>query len=94
MRFNIRAMALASAILWGGCVLLVGVGNLIIDGYGQHFLEVLASIYTGYHAIRNFADVGIAVFYAILDGMIGGGILAWLYNRLARPGAYLPPKGI
>ncbi|MFY9856219.1 MAG: hypothetical protein WAK26_20310 [Terracidiphilus sp.] len=94
MRFNIRAMAMAGGILWGGCVLLVGMLNLIIDGYGEHFLEMLASIYPGYHATRSFAEVGVAAFYAILDGMIAGGIFAWLYNRLARPGAYLPPKGM
>jgi hypothetical protein len=87
-------MAMAGGILWGGIVLLVGVGNLILDGYGQRFLEVLASIYPGYHAARSVAEVGFAAFYAILDGMIAGGIFAWLYNRLARPGAYLPPKGI
>jgi len=45
MKFNIRALALASAILWGGCVLLVGVANLICAGYGQHFLEMLSSFY-------------------------------------------------
>jgi hypothetical protein len=94
MRFNIRALALASAVLWGGCVLLVGLGNLIIDGYGQHFLEMLSSVNPGYLATRSVAEVAIATFYAILDGLIGGAVFGWLYNRLARPGAYLPPKGI
>jgi hypothetical protein len=85
MKFNIRALALASAVLWGGCVLLVGVGNLIWAGYGGHFLEMLSSIYPGYHATRSVADVGVATFYAIMDGLIGGMVFGWLYNRLARP---------
>ncbi len=92
MRFNIRALALASAVLWGGSVLLVGTANLIWAGYGQHFLEALSSIYPGYDATRSVADVGIATFYAILDGLACGAIFGWLYNRLARPAAYLPPK--
>ena len=58
MKFNIRALALASAILWGGCVLLVGVANLICASYGQHFLEMLSSFYPGYHATRSFAEAG------------------------------------
>jgi site-specific recombinase len=85
MKFNIRALALASAILWGGCVLLVGVANLICAGYGQHFLEMLSSFYPGYHATRSFAEVAVVTFYAIVDGLVGGLVFGWLYNRLARP---------
>jgi len=92
MRFNIRALALASAVLWGGSVLLVGTANLIWVGYGQHFLEALSSIYPGYNATRSVADVATGTFYAILDGLLCGGIFGWLYNRLARPAAYLPRK--
>ena len=87
MKFNIRALALASAILWGGCVLLVGVANLICAGYGQHFLEMLSSFYPGYHATRSIAEVVIGTIYGTVDGLIGGAVFAWLYNQFARPGA-------
>ncbi|MGH9607488.1 MAG: hypothetical protein ACRD3N_17500 [Terracidiphilus sp.] len=80
MKLNVKALAFAGAILWGGCVLLMGIANLIWAGYGVQFLEWLASFYPGYHATRNFGEVVIVTLYALADGLIGGAIFAWLYN--------------
>ncbi|MGH9598437.1 MAG: hypothetical protein ACRD27_01125 [Terracidiphilus sp.] len=80
MKLNVKALAFAGAILWGGCVLLMGIANLIWAGYGVHFLEWLAAFYPGYHATRSFSQVVIVTLYALADGLIGGAIFAWLYN--------------
>lgn len=80
MKLDVKALAFACAILWGGCVLLVGIANLIWAGYGGHFLAWLASFYPGYHATRSFGEVIIGTLYALVDGLIGGVIFAWLYN--------------
>jgi hypothetical protein len=82
MKFNVKALALGCAILWGAAVLLVGVANLICPHYGQQFLEMLASGYPGYHATRSVAQVALVTLYAAADGLIGGGVFGWLYNRL------------
>ena len=87
MKFDIKALALACAILWGGAILLVAVANLICGSYGQHFLEMLASFYPGYHAARSIAQVAIVTLYAVADGLIAGVVVGWLYNRLAKTGA-------
>jgi len=87
MKFNIKALALACAILWGGAVLLVGLDNLLCGTYGQRFLEVLASWYPGYHATHSITQVVIVTVYAVADGLIGGAIFGWLYNRLVKAGA-------
>ena len=84
MKFNIKALAVACAILWGGCVFLVGLANLIWSGYAQRFLEMLASFYPGYHATHSIGEVVIVTLYAIVDGLIGGLVFGWLYNRLAK----------
>ncbi len=84
MKFDIKALALACGILWGACVLLMGVANLICGGYGVHFLELLASIYPGYHAARSVLQVVIVTVYAVADGLIGGAVFAWLYNLMAK----------
>lgn len=85
MKFNIKALALSCAILWGGAVLVMGLANLICIGYGQRFLELLASFYPGYHATRSIGEVSLVTLYAIADGLIGGAFFAWLYNLLAKP---------
>jgi ABC-type nitrate/sulfonate/bicarbonate transport system permease component len=84
MKFNIKALAIACCILWGGCVLLVGVANLICPHYGQQFLDLLSSWYPGYHATHSVAQVALVTLYAVVDGLIGGAIFGWLYNRLTK----------
>jgi hypothetical protein len=84
MKFNIKALAIACAILWGGCVFLVGLANLIWSGYAVNFLQWLASFYPGYHATRSIGEVALVTLYAIADGLIGGAVFGWLYNRLAK----------
>jgi len=80
MKLDVKALAFAGAILWGGCVLAMCVANLIWAPYGVRFLDFLASLYPGYHVSHSFAEILLVTVYAIVDGLIGGAILAWLYN--------------
>jgi hypothetical protein len=84
VKFDIKATALAFAILWGAAILLVGLANLIWGAYGHAFLEMLSSFYPGYDATRSIGEVIIVTLYAIVDGLVGGAVFAWLYNRLAK----------
>lgn len=84
MKFNVKALALACAILWGGSVLAVGIANLIWSGYALGFLQFLSSFYPGYHATRSIIEVVIVTLYALADGLIGGALFGWLYNCLAK----------
>lgn len=87
MRLNITALAATSALLWGGAVLVVAVANLLWPGYGRAFLDVVASIYPGYHAASGLGSVITGTLYALVDGATGGAIFAWLYNRLLPRGS-------
>jgi hypothetical protein len=90
MKLNIGALALAAALFWGGAILITGVANLIWPGYGQAFLQLVASTYPGYKATASFGQVVIGTLYGLVDGAIGGAIFAWLYNWLTtlfRPAA-------
>lgn len=84
MKFDIKALALACAILWAAAVLLVGLANLIWGGYAQHFLELCSSCYPGYHATRSIWQVLIVTLYAAADGLIGGAVFGWLYNCMVK----------
>ncbi len=82
MRLNTVAIAVAFGILWGACILVVGIANMISPSYGQAFLQVCASIYPGYHTGAGVGSVIIGTIYALIDGFIGGAIFGWLYNLL------------
>ncbi len=83
MRFSIPALSLAAGLFWSGAILIVGTANLMFPGYGQAFLELVASIYPGYHPGPGFGQVIIGSLYGLVDGAIGGAIFGWLYNILA-----------
>jgi hypothetical protein len=85
MKFNTKALALASSVLGGFVMLAVGVTNLIAGHYGQQFLQAMSSIYPGYHDTRSIADVIVGTVYGLCDGFIGGAVIAWLYNHFAKP---------
>jgi hypothetical protein len=84
MKFNIKALSLGCAILWGGAVLAVLLVNFECTNYGQNFLELMASIYPGYHANHSMVQVLIGTLYAAADGVIGGAVFGCLYNWLAK----------
>jgi len=83
MRLSVKALALATGIIWAGGILCVGLVNLATPSYGASFLQAVSSIYPGYHNTRHFLDVLVGTGYGLVDGGIGGLIFAWLYNRFA-----------
>jgi hypothetical protein len=84
MRFNVFALAVTAALLWGGAMLVVTTAALVWPNYGRTFLEVVSSIYPGYHPGPSIKSVVTGTLYAVVDGAIGGAVLAWLYNLLSR----------
>jgi len=85
VKFNAKALALASAILWGLAMLVMGLANLIWGSYGQ-FLQIMSSVYPGYHATRSIAEVIVGTLYGAGDGLVAGAVFAWLYNLFVKPG--------
>jgi hypothetical protein len=84
MKLSIKALVVTSALLWGGCMLLLGVGHLIEASYGAAFLDAMSSVYPGFHASRTIGGVFVGTAYGLADGAIGGLIFGWLYNALPR----------
>ncbi len=84
MQISLKALALAIALLWGGCLLVVGLINIAAPPYGAEFLKVMSSVYPGFHASRTIADVLIGTVDGFIDGAIGGLLLGWLFNIFAR----------
>lgn len=86
MRFSVKALAISTGILWGACLLIVGLINLAIPSYGAEFLRGMGSIYPGFYHTRTFLDVLLGTLYGFIDGAVGGCLLSWLYNSFISPG--------
>ena len=84
MRLNLTALALTAGLIWGGAILLVASANAIWPNYGQAFLQLAASIYSGYHALPSGREIIVGTAYGFVDGAIGGLLFGWLYNLLSR----------
>jgi hypothetical protein len=80
MKLNVKALALACGLLWGGAVCFATLW-LIGLGYEGTVMSQLGHFYLGY----SFSLVGafVGLVYGFVDGAIGGALLAWLYNRFA-----------
>lgn len=83
MKLDIKAMAITLGLVWGAAVLLVGIANLVWPNYGQAFLELVASIYPGYAAGASVGQLILGALYGLVDGAVGGAVIAWLYNLFA-----------
>ncbi len=85
MKLDIKGVAIALGLVWGFLAMfLTGVANLVWPGYGQSFLNVMASLYPGYAATANIGQVLVGTVYGLVDGAVAGAVFAWLYNRFAR----------
>jgi hypothetical protein len=80
MKLNVKAFALACGLIWGVGLFLLTWWIIAFDGpLGDP--TFLGRIYRGY-TITPLGSV-IGLIWALIDGTIGGGVLAWLYNLLA-----------
>jgi len=86
MRLNMKALAIAGGLVWGGAILLVGLAHLVWPAYGGAFLDVASSIYPGYE-VGGFGSAIVGGLYGVVDGGVAGGLIAWVYNAAAGGGA-------
>jgi len=84
MKLSVKGLTFSAALTWGLVVLFVGVLNLRSPSYGLAFLQLVSSVYPGYHPVATVGNVVVGTLYAIVDGAIGGAVFAWLYNAVAK----------
>jgi len=84
VQLSVRSFALTCGLFFAGTVAVVGGAGLGFPGYGRPVLDIFASLYPGYAADGTVADWLVGIAFALVDGIVGGGVFAWLYNRIAR----------
>ncbi len=80
MKLNIKAFAIACGITWGSCIFILSL--LAYFGYANEFVELIGSVYIGYKPGLLGAVIG--SFWGFVDAGLGGLVLAWIYNRVAK----------
>ena len=83
MRLCARSMAITAAVIWGAAIFFIGIGSMFFAGYGSAVLDLVASVYPGYNNTGGVGDLAVGTLLAAADGLIGGFVFAWLYNRVA-----------
>jgi len=79
MKLDVVKFGWACAILWGACVLSMGIMSGFVN-WGTPLVKGLSSLYIGYNTTP--AGIIIGTIWALLDAGIGGCLLAWIYNKL------------
>ena len=81
MKLNVKAFAFASALVWGLGLFVLTWWIILFEGATGE-ATLIGRIYRGYDISPVGSVVGLG--YAFVDGLVGGAIFAWLYNRLSR----------
>jgi hypothetical protein len=80
MKLNVKAFAIAVALVWGLGIFIGTWWIIFLDGASSD-MSVLGHIYRGY-TITPIGSV-IGMMWGLVDGLIGGAIFAWLYNLIS-----------
>lgn len=80
-RLSPLAFGLAIGIVWAIVVFSAGFTAQPSWGYGVGFVTSLSSIYIGYGPSLEGSFIG--ALWALIDGLIVGLLIAWVYNFFA-----------
>ena len=79
MKLNVKAWALTCGVIWGLGLFFLTWWIIAFDGQTGE-VTIIGRLYRGYSISAMGSLVG--MIWAFFDGLIGGAIFAWLYNRL------------
>ncbi len=83
MRLDVKALAITCGLVWGLGLFALTWWIIAFDGASGDPTWV-GQIYRGYSVSPAGSVIGL--IWGLVDGAIGGAVLAWLYNRFAAAG--------
>ena len=86
MKLNVKAFALTCGLVWGLSVFFLTWWIIALDGATGE-ITFIGRLYRGYSISPMGSIVGL--IWALIDGLIGGAIFAWLYNLIALRFAFI-----
>ena len=79
MKLNVKAFALACGLIWGLGLFMITWWVILFDGASGGPTPI-SSVYRGFNISAGGSFLGL--LWGLGDGLIGGAVFAWLYNRL------------
>ncbi|MBD3264854.1 MAG: hypothetical protein GF375_07105 [Candidatus Omnitrophica bacterium] len=80
MKLNVKAFALACGIIWGLGIFIFTWWVIRFEGMMVE-PTIIGLAYRGYNVTPKGSFIGLV--WGFFDGLIGGAVFAWLYNRLS-----------
>jgi hypothetical protein len=81
VKLDVKAFGLSVGIVWGLAMLTLGLINTG-DHWGSGIVEAMSTLYIGYKPTVLGSIIG--GIWGFLDAGIGGVVVAWLYNKIAK----------
>lgn len=81
-KLNEKALAISLGVLWSLAILSLSIIAMMSENYLHNVVEFFSSVYLGY--TLSFSGILIGMLWAFIDAAVGGLVLAWLYNKLAK----------
>jgi hypothetical protein len=81
MELNVKALAVATGIVFGIFSLIVGEAA-VLTGVGLDYISITGPLHPGYSPTPLGAVI--LAFWMFVYGLIGGGLLAYIYNYFAQ----------
>ena len=79
MKLDLKAAALAGGLVWGLGLFVLTWWIIAFEGQtGEQ--TIIGMVYRGYNISATGSIIG--MIWGFLDGLIGGFIFAWLYNKI------------
>ena len=80
MKLNLKAAALAGGLIWGLGLFFMTWWIIAFEGQtGEQ--TIIGLVYRGYNISAMGSLIGLV--WGFVDGLIGGFVFAWLYNKFA-----------
>jgi hypothetical protein len=80
-KLDVKAFGLSLGIIWAACAFILGITAMMFD-WGTSIVSLCSSMYIGYKP--TFSGSIIGAMWGFVDAGIGGVIVAWMYNKLAK----------
>ena len=80
MNLSIKGMAIAFGLVWGITLFVITWWIIFLEG-SSNTTTFIGKFYIGYSLTPAGSIIGF--LWGVVDGAIGGAMVAWLYNRFS-----------